>query len=417
AEKKARANVLSSVESIARSMMNQLKIKPKPEIRKKIQNRIIENIRQTHFSVNMPNKGLDLPDDLSDDSRAFANETADAIAKSAAVILGRPSSGKHVSAFETTVLSMKEWADGAFEYQQEFGDEPFQSEAEEEENFNNNDLFYTEDMLDTIDTFPTDSKKFFDMMEKLAEYRMRREDAIIDAIEIDQPTVLELIKAASASSAASEKGIDSITQSLMRRARDSMHPQRRCPDCHGEISDAEDKADGSESFQNPQAIKSSRVHSDLGSSGAKDSKSSVYYDLGDSEYEDGTDDDNPESDVYSDSDDYEKYEVYSDGSISEDDECDEDDDYDDDYDRDKAEEDLAILDSLDADHEAEESRKVFQLFAARLFEQRVINAYRENIAHNRQEDLIKELEEEEKQQQAKEKRKQRKKEREKEKKR
>ncbi|KAJ2494748.1 Stress response protein nst1, partial [Coemansia sp. RSA 2052] len=67
--------------------------------------------------------------------------------------------------------------------------------------------------------------------------------------------------------------------------------------------------------------------------------------------------------------------------------------------------------------DAEEGRRVFQLFAARLFEQRVINLYREKVARDRQQNLIKELEEEEKRMEAKEKRKQKKKLREKEKKR
>ncbi|PIA17847.1 hypothetical protein COEREDRAFT_30407, partial [Coemansia reversa NRRL 1564] len=72
---------------------------------------------------------------------------------------------------------------------------------------------------------------------------------------------------------------------------------------------------------------------------------------------------------------------------------------------------------VSAEKEIENGRKVFQLFAARLFEQRVINAYREKMAHDLQRDLINELEAEEKRLQAKDKRKQKRKQREREKKR
>jgi len=42
----------------------------------------------------------------------------------------------------------------------------------------------------------------------------------------------------------------------------------------------------------------------------------------------------------------------------------------------------------------EEGRRMFQIFAARMFEQRVLTAYREKVAQERQEQLIKELDEE-----------------------
>ncbi|CAG8522301.1 4488_t:CDS:2, partial [Scutellospora calospora] len=42
----------------------------------------------------------------------------------------------------------------------------------------------------------------------------------------------------------------------------------------------------------------------------------------------------------------------------------------------------------------EEGRRMFQIFAARMFEQRVLNAYREKVAQERQQKLLEELEEE-----------------------
>ncbi len=42
----------------------------------------------------------------------------------------------------------------------------------------------------------------------------------------------------------------------------------------------------------------------------------------------------------------------------------------------------------------EEGRRMFQIFAARMFEQRVLTAYREKVARERQRKLIDELEEE-----------------------
>lgn len=42
----------------------------------------------------------------------------------------------------------------------------------------------------------------------------------------------------------------------------------------------------------------------------------------------------------------------------------------------------------------EEGRRMFQIFAARMFEQRVLTAYREKVGHQRQEMLLQELMEE-----------------------
>lgn len=42
----------------------------------------------------------------------------------------------------------------------------------------------------------------------------------------------------------------------------------------------------------------------------------------------------------------------------------------------------------------EEGRRMFQIFAARMFEQRMLVAYREKVARERQQRLLEELEEE-----------------------
>jgi hypothetical protein len=42
----------------------------------------------------------------------------------------------------------------------------------------------------------------------------------------------------------------------------------------------------------------------------------------------------------------------------------------------------------------EEGKRMFQIFAARMFEQRVLTAYREKVSHQRQEMLLQELMEE-----------------------
>ncbi|ORZ14637.1 salt tolerance down-regulator-domain-containing protein, partial [Absidia repens] len=55
----------------------------------------------------------------------------------------------------------------------------------------------------------------------------------------------------------------------------------------------------------------------------------------------------------------------------------------------------------------EEGRRMFQIFAARMFEQRVLAAYREKVAKERQQRLLQELEEEDRQRQDRELKKQR----------
>jgi hypothetical protein len=46
-------------------------------------------------------------------------------------------------------------------------------------------------------------------------------------------------------------------------------------------------------------------------------------------------------------------------------------------------------------HTVEEGRRMFQIFAARSFEQRVLQAYREQVAQQKQLQFLKELEDEE----------------------
>ncbi|OJD19453.1 hypothetical protein AJ78_00627 [Emergomyces pasteurianus Ep9510] len=69
----------------------------------------------------------------------------------------------------------------------------------------------------------------------------------------------------------------------------------------------------------------------------------------------------------------------------------EDDDYDSQEDEDYEEDEM---DAMTEEQRMEEGRRMFQIFAARMFEQRVLTAYREKVAHERQLKLIEELEEE-----------------------
>merc|ERR1711939_1077057 len=79
---------------------------------------------------------------------------------------------------------------------------------------------------------------------------------------------------------------------------------------------------------------------------------------------------------------------------------DDDDDYDDDEDDedyDSQEEDDFEgdeMDSMTEEQRMEEGRRMFQIFAARMFEQRVLTVYREKVAAERQRKLLEELDEE-----------------------
>ncbi|KAI0838864.1 hypothetical protein F5Y06DRAFT_34028 [Hypoxylon sp. FL0890] len=77
----------------------------------------------------------------------------------------------------------------------------------------------------------------------------------------------------------------------------------------------------------------------------------------------------------------------------EDDEFEEDEEEEEDYDsqdEDYEEEE----DTMTEEQRMEEGRRMFQIFAARMFEQRVLTAYREKVARERQEKLLEELEQE-----------------------
>lgn len=67
-------------------------------------------------------------------------------------------------------------------------------------------------------------------------------------------------------------------------------------------------------------------------------------------------------------------------------------DYDDDEDEDYDEDDE---DHLTEQQRMEEGRRMFQIFAAKMFEQRVLAAYRDKVAQERERELLRELEEEE----------------------
>ncbi|OCK86278.1 hypothetical protein K432DRAFT_387952 [Lepidopterella palustris CBS 459.81] len=84
---------------------------------------------------------------------------------------------------------------------------------------------------------------------------------------------------------------------------------------------------------------------------------------------------------------------HSHGAPPEDDEYDdeEDEEYDDD---DEEYEDDEEVDTMTEEQRMEEGRRMFQIFAARMFEQRVLTAYREKVAAERQAKLLEELEEE-----------------------
>ncbi|KAG0182864.1 Stress response protein nst1 [Apophysomyces sp. BC1021] len=91
--------------------------------------------------------------------------------------------------------------------------------------------------------------------------------------------------------------------------------------------------------------------------------------------------------------------------------------YDDDDEDDEAYEEEEDEDARTEEQRMEEGRKMFQIFAARMFEQRVLAAYREKVSRERQQRLIQELEEEDRLRQERELKKQKDKERKKDKKR
>lgn len=62
---------------------------------------------------------------------------------------------------------------------------------------------------------------------------------------------------------------------------------------------------------------------------------------------------------------------------------------------------LYLQDTMTEEQRMEEGRRMFQMFAAKMFEQRVLQAYREKVAQERQQTLLNELAEEERQKELK----------------
>ncbi|KAJ2125152.1 hypothetical protein GGH17_005116, partial [Coemansia sp. RSA 788] len=295
--------------------------------------------------------------------------------------------GTRSESFEKLAASVHKCLTAPAEGRQELTDQLLPGSDSTQLLTNNNDLFYTDQMLDSIDTFPADSKKFFEMMERLADYRIRREDAMMNAA--DGIANLDISGDTHDNTAVQRQitASDTASESMLDRAH------RRCPDCHGEISESE----GRQYYSDDVANEDDDADQANGYSSRKRARAESRVEYYDDEDDDEDEDDGEYEDEYSDEDD----------QVLNNDEDDLD-DTDDDFDG---------LDAEDAEREIENGRKVFQLFAARLFEQRVVNAYREKTARDMQRDLIRELEREEERNLAKDKRKQKKKQREREKKR
>lgn len=109
----------------------------------------------------------------------------------------------------------------------------------------------------------------------------------------------------------------------------------------------------------------------------------------------------------------------------------EEDEYDDDEEEEEEEEPVSFLmprepryqltsksqDTMTEEQRMEEGRRMFQIFAARMFEQRVLTAYREKVARERQRKLLEELEDEQRRKEEREEKKAKDKDKKKEKKR
>ncbi|KAA8902531.1 hypothetical protein TRICI_005892 [Trichomonascus ciferrii] len=107
-------------------------------------------------------------------------------------------------------------------------------------------------------------------------------------------------------------------------------------------------------------------------------------------------DDEEEEDVNDERND-EEYYYYpdeEDEEEEEDDDDDEDDLEDDELDDDDLEDEDDEIDQASEEQRIREGRRMLQLFAARMFEQRVLTAYRQKVAEERQQKLLEELEEE-----------------------
>ncbi|KAJ2677838.1 Stress response protein nst1 [Coemansia spiralis] len=299
-----------------------------------------------------------------------------------------------------------------------FGEIPFDWN-DPSQPFNNSDIFYTDSMLDIIETYPKESKKLFDRLERLAEYRMREEDAVIfdedddDDDNDDDDEDYDGYERDAGNDNPYRHNTSSV-QEPTQHSKTTRQPSL-CPECHGHISehedqqpysDAEDRAVTNHGSRKRARSQSSARNNRLVTYENKES-GAVGYELGEDLDDEDMDDEYIE-DYVGDSD--------SDGDLC----CDMDDDEDDEDDDihcDETDDDLDDMDPEAAESEAEETRKIFLFYIARMFEQRLLEAYREKVVRDRQRDLIEELEAEEKRSLAKEKRKQKKKMREKEKKR
>ncbi|ESZ96459.1 hypothetical protein SBOR_3191 [Sclerotinia borealis F-4128] len=78
----------------------------------------------------------------------------------------------------------------------------------------------------------------------------------------------------------------------------------------------------------------------------------------------------------------------------EEDDYDDEEDDEDEYDSQEEDYDEEEMDTMTEEQRMEEGRRMFQIFAARMFEQRVLTAYKEKVAKERQQKLLEELEEE-----------------------
>ncbi|KAJ1643366.1 Stress response protein nst1 [Coemansia asiatica] len=382
-EPMAKANILSSINVVVDTAMSSLSMDTKPWSKEDLKNAITRSIKRAKLTSSLSHPDNREPADIGIFlMRAMTASVLDNISSGDTEAKEKNESNRD-AAIEGAVQTIRSWINGTQDPPSfDSSDELDLSDAESDI-LNNNDLFYTDHMLDIIDTFPTDSKMFFDMMERLAEYRMRIEDAMLDDFDDDLESVSADIP--SSSKYLHNDNKDSTTSSWVRQANDHARQQRNHH--HGEIDESEDQT-SEISLQNepvsgfPNTVKDFSLYSG---------------------------DDYEEEVQYCEDEDEDEYYNHDDDEVDED----EDDLYD-------TDEDLDNLDDLGSEYserEAEESRKVFQLFAARLFEQRVINVYREKVAREQQQNLIKELEDEERERQAKEKRRQKKRERDKERKR
>ncbi|KAJ2791497.1 Stress response protein nst1, partial [Coemansia guatemalensis] len=291
AKKKARSVILNSVEAITDSVVSELMVRSEVGTRESVQRTIIGCLKNSpeakiifgsefykliELENALQNASLSDSDDLKAavSTQGPSTDLASLPSLEERISSSFEKGGKGKETIESAATAIKEWTDSSAEYRRVLGDELLMCEDATEESVNNNDLFYTEHMLDTIDTFPADSKKFFDMMERLAEYRVKREDAMLNALDgasIDDMDVHE--------------NDDFLPlDPLGDPESDAMQLQRRCPDCHGEMGDGDNEQLYSDLEDEPVDLYHSRKR-------ARADSHSKYYDDGEEDYEDEDDDD------------------------------------------------------------------------------------------------------------------------------